>query len=157
MNNLPDEIVLKILGYLGLGQLIQCARVSKSLNNICKDRSLSYRSSMLVMKKLTVKVRKSIIDILIDRSEVKKLRMRSFYKVGSVIHGYLNVRTQKYCKDGKAALHLTIFKNNLYLQAGLPTSLLFQFLCQYWITSYKTRILGVDQCVLGQAVTITTY
>ena len=131
MENLPDEIVLKILGYLGLGQLIQCARVSKSLNNICKDRSLSYRSSMSVMKKLTVKVRKSIIDILIDRSEVKKLRMRSFYKVGSVIHGYLNVRTQKYCKHGKAALHLTILKNKLYLQAGLPTSLLFQFLCQH--------------------------
>ena len=131
MENLPDEIVLKILGYLGLGQLIQCARVSKSLNNICKDRSLSYRSSMLVMKKLTVKVRKSIIEILIDRSEVKKLRTRSFFKIGNVIHGYLNVRTQEYRKHGKAALHLTILKNNLYLQAGLPTSLLFQFLCQH--------------------------
>ena len=125
MENLPDEIVLKILGYLGLGQLIQCARVSKSLNNICKDRSLSYRSSMLVMKKLTVKVRKSIIDILIARSEVKKVRLRSFYKCA------VHVRTQEYRQHGKKALHLTIFKNKLYLQAGMPTSLLFQFLCQY--------------------------
>ena len=48
----PDEIVLKILGYLSFGQLIQCARVSKRWKNICEDRSLSYRSSMLVMKKL---------------------------------------------------------------------------------------------------------
>ena len=32
----PDEIVLKILGYLSLSQLIQCARVSKRLKNICK-------------------------------------------------------------------------------------------------------------------------
>ena len=48
----PDEIVLKILGYLNFGQLIQCARVSKRWKNICEDRSLSYRSSMLVMKKL---------------------------------------------------------------------------------------------------------
>ena len=48
----PDEIVLKILGYLSLSQLIQCARVSKRLNNICEDRSLNYRSSMLAMKNL---------------------------------------------------------------------------------------------------------
>ena len=48
----PDEIVLKILGYLSFGQLIQCTRVSKRWKNICEDRSLSYRSSMLVMKKL---------------------------------------------------------------------------------------------------------
>ena len=122
MENLPDEIVLKILGYLGLGQLIQCARVSKSLNNICKDRSLSYRSSMIVMKKLTVKVRKSIVDILIARPQVKKLRMRKFVR---------NYKFQEYREHGKNPLHLTIFKNKLYLQAGMPTSLLFQFLCQY--------------------------
>ena len=125
MENLPDEIVLKILDYLGLGQLIQCARVSKSLNNICKDRSLSYRSSMIVMKKLTVKVRKSIVAILIARPQVKKVRMRSFYKCA------VHVRTQEYSEHGKKPLHLTIFKNKLYLQAGMPTSLLFQFLCQH--------------------------
>ena len=48
----PDEIGLKILSYLGLSDLIQCARVSKRLNKICKDSSLSYRSSLLVMKYL---------------------------------------------------------------------------------------------------------
>ena len=40
---LPNEIVLKILGYLGLDDLTQCARVSKRFNTICKDKSLSYR------------------------------------------------------------------------------------------------------------------
>ena len=129
MENLPDEIVLKILGYLGLGQLIQCARVSKSLNNICKDRSLSYRSSMSVMKKLTVKVRKSIIDILIARPKVKKVKMRKI--TFNYFKCEVNVRTQEYREHGKKPLHLTIFKNKLYLQAGLPTSLLFQFLCQH--------------------------
>ena len=133
MENLPDEIVLKILGYLGLGQLIQCARVSKSLNNICKDRSLSYRSSMIVMKKLTVKVRKSIVDILIARPQVKKVKMRisKFIKTYKSYKYAVPVRTQEYHELRKKPLHLTIFKNNLYLQAGMPTSLLFQFLCQY--------------------------
>jgi hypothetical protein len=46
----PDEIVLKIFGYLGLGELIQCAKVSRRFNTICKDNSLGYRSSMLIMK-----------------------------------------------------------------------------------------------------------
>ena len=66
----PDEIMLKIFGYLSLGQLIQCARVSKRWNNICEDRSLSYRLSMLVMKKLnnlckdcTLSYRSSMLDM----------------------------------------------------------------------------------------------
>ena len=50
MENLPNEIVLQILGYLSLGELIQCARVSKRLSKICEDKSLSYRSNMQVMK-----------------------------------------------------------------------------------------------------------
>ena len=69
----PDEIVLKILGYLSLGELIQCTRVSKRLNTICNDNSLSYRKSMFVMKDIIVKDRKSIIDILIARPELKEV------------------------------------------------------------------------------------
>ena len=78
MENLPfpEEIVLKILSYLSLGELIQCARVSKRLNRICKDKSLSYRSSMLAMKALTVKERKSIIDYLIRRPEVREMTIQ---------------------------------------------------------------------------------
>ena len=71
----PDEIVLKIFGYLNLGQLIQCARVSKRFNNIIKDKSLKYTSSMLAMKDLTAKDRKVIIDILIVRPKVKKVKI----------------------------------------------------------------------------------
>ena len=71
--SLPDEIILKILGYLSLGELIQCARVSKRLSTICNDKSLSYTSNMLAMKDLTVKDRKSIIDILTARPEVREV------------------------------------------------------------------------------------
>ena len=76
----PDEIVLKILSYLSLGELIQCARVSKRLNRICEDKSLSYRSSMLAMKALTVKERKSIIDYLIRRPEVREMTISWIYR-----------------------------------------------------------------------------
>ena len=70
---LPNEIVLKILGYLGLGDLIQCAKASKRFNTICKDKSLSYRSSMLIVKGLSVKDQKFINDILIARPYMKKV------------------------------------------------------------------------------------
>ena len=72
---LPDEIVLKIFSYLNLGQLIQCARVSKRFNNIVKDKSLNYSSMMLAMKDLTAKDRKVIIDILLVRPKVKKVKI----------------------------------------------------------------------------------
>ena len=77
MENLPfpDEIVLKILNYLSLGELIQCARVSKRLNALCEDKSLSYRSNMLVMQGLTVKGRKSIIDALIANPELTEVNI----------------------------------------------------------------------------------
>ena len=70
---LPNEIVLNIFGYLGLGDLIQCAKASKRFNTICKDKSLSYRSSMLVVKGLSVKDQKFINDILIARPYMKKV------------------------------------------------------------------------------------
>ena len=120
----PDEIILKILGYLSLGQLIQCARASKKLNNICEDRSLNYRSSMLVMKKLnnickdrtlsfrssmlemqdlTVKDQKTIIDTLIARPKVTEVIMSS-------------KKTQQHLVHGKAPLHVMIFQNKLYFR-----------------------------------------
>ena len=70
---LPNEIVLNIFGYLDLGDLIKCAKVSKKFNTICKDKSLSYRSSMLVVKGLSVKDQKFINDILIARPYMKKV------------------------------------------------------------------------------------
>ena len=73
----PDEIVLKILRYLGLGELIQCAKVSRRFNTICKDKSLSYRSSLLIMKDLKVEDQKYFNSILIARPEVKKVVVHS--------------------------------------------------------------------------------
>ena len=76
---LPDEIVLKIFGYLGLGELIQCSKVSRRFNTICKDKSLGYRSSLLIMKDLEVEDQKCINAMLIARPEMKKVVIDSVY------------------------------------------------------------------------------
>ena len=73
----PDEIVLKILGYLGLGELIQCSKVSRRFNTICKDKSLSYRSSLLILKDLKMEDQIYFNNILIERPEVKKVVIHS--------------------------------------------------------------------------------
>ena len=44
---LPDEIILRIFGYLDLKDLDQCARVSKRVRQICLDDSLKYNEFLL--------------------------------------------------------------------------------------------------------------
>ena len=73
----PDEIVLKIFGYLGLGELIQCSKVSRRFNTICKDNSLGYKSSMSIMKDLGVEDQKYISSIFIARPELTKVEIHS--------------------------------------------------------------------------------
>ena len=117
----PDEVVLKILGYLDLGDLIKCARVSKRLNNICKDHSLSLRhirlryiSSMSVMKKLTVKDQKSILDLLMPMPGVPEVILRN--PSNSLETRKKRVRTEDPREPKKAALHYRIFRKKLVLQ-----------------------------------------
>ena len=81
---LPNEIILKILGYLGLGDLIQCAKVSKRFNIICKDKSLGYISSMLIMKDLTVDDQKFVNGFLIARPEFKEVAIHSISLEGKL-------------------------------------------------------------------------
>ena len=81
---LPNEIVLKILGYLGLGDLIQCAKASKRFNIICKDKSLGYISSMLIMKDLTVDDQKFVNGFLIARPKFKEVTIHSISLEGEL-------------------------------------------------------------------------
>ena len=119
MENFSDEVLLKILGYLGLGDLIRCTRVSKRLNNICKDDSLRhiwlrYISSMPVMKKLTVKDHNSILDILIDNPEVKEVTWRNPSNCSETRKK--RVRTENSREHKKEVLHYKFSENKLILQ-----------------------------------------
>ena len=138
----PDEIFLKILGYLSLGQLIQCAKVSKRLNNICEDRSLNYRSSMLVMKKLksickdrtkgklhalknaftnqkteSLSFRSSMLEIQDLTVKDQKTILDTLIARPEVTEVIMSSKkTQQHLVHGKAPLHIMIFQNKLYFR-----------------------------------------
>ena len=40
MEDIPDEIILKILGYVDVITVLQCAQVNKRINEICMDEAL---------------------------------------------------------------------------------------------------------------------
>ena len=58
MENLPfpDEIMLKILGYLNIFDLAKCAEVSKQLRNICEDKEFQYGELKKIFKNSTLKL-----------------------------------------------------------------------------------------------------
>ena len=59
MENLPfpDEIMLKILGYLNILDLAKCAQVSKQLMNICEDKEFQqYCELKKIFKNSTLKL-----------------------------------------------------------------------------------------------------
>ena len=59
MENLPfpDEIMLKILGYLNIFDLAKCAQVSKQLMNICEDKEFQqYHELKKMFKNSTLKL-----------------------------------------------------------------------------------------------------
>ena len=61
---LPDEILLKILGYLNLGDLIECSKVSKRLKGVCMDKTLSYHTYHSAIVHLSLQDEKTIINVL---------------------------------------------------------------------------------------------
>ena len=125
---LPDEIVLKIFGYLGLGELIQCSKVSRRFSTICKDKSLGYRSSSLIMKDLEVEDQKCINAMLIARPEMTKVVIDSIYwseeDNGKILSGamakrkFLGPKRKRLEKKGKIlkALGASVCVNNFRYQ-----------------------------------------
>ena len=67
---LPDEILLKILGYLNLGDLIECSKVSKRLKEVCLDKTLSYHTYHSAIIHLSLQDEKIIINVLKDSPNI---------------------------------------------------------------------------------------
>ena len=61
LNDLPDEIILKICTYLSTKDLIRCGQVSNRFRNICQDVTLWYQIN-LCGKKVPGKFIHKILD-----------------------------------------------------------------------------------------------
>ena len=61
---MPDEILLKILGYLNLGDLISCSKVSKRVKGVCLDKTLSYHTYHSAISYLCLQDEKIIMNVL---------------------------------------------------------------------------------------------
>ena len=72
MENLPmpDEILLKILRYLNLGDLISCSKVSKRLKGICLDETLIYHTYHSAISFLRLQDEKIIMNVLKDKPSI---------------------------------------------------------------------------------------
>ena len=128
----PVEIVLKIFGYLGLGELIQCSKVSRRFNTICKDNSLGYRSSILIMEDLGVEDQKYINDVLIARPELTKVEIYSVSweegdetKLSGAMAKRKFLGPKRYCMEKKKevlkALGASVRVENLKIQTSRNT------------------------------------
>ena len=76
----PNEIVIKIYGYLKTIDLLNCAQVSKRMRSLCFYQSLDYRwkISMAILYKKSVPVSTRPILPLLLHTCVKKLKVHLF-------------------------------------------------------------------------------
>ena len=74
MENLPDEIILKILSYLSVFDLSKCAQVCKGLNKICEDKKFQqYRELKKLFKNSNLKLtRNHLIMVNITDEQATK-------------------------------------------------------------------------------------
>ena len=63
LDNIPNEIVLKILSNLDILDLLQCAQVSKRINLICTDETLYHKIDFSRRKKIPTR----IIELVLRR------------------------------------------------------------------------------------------
>ena len=67
---MPDEILIKILGYLNLGDLIECSQVSKRLKEVCLDKTLSYHTYHSAVSDLCLQDQKIIMNVVKDKPSI---------------------------------------------------------------------------------------
>ena len=72
---LPDEILLKILGYLKLVDLNDCAKVSKRFKAICMDRTLNYHLFLTAKSDLSLKDQKLVLNVLSRKADIASMRL----------------------------------------------------------------------------------
>ena len=76
--DLPDEIILKVINYLQIYDLLRCGRVSKRIRKISDDESLRKQAKGLVAENTELK--RSLAEALNDNQQLKA-RLAKYEKV----------------------------------------------------------------------------
>ena len=76
--DLPDEIILKVINYLQIYDLLRCGRVSKRIRKISDDESLRKQANGLVAENTELK--RSLAEALNDNQQLKE-RLAKYEKV----------------------------------------------------------------------------
>ena len=76
--DLPDEIILKVINYLQIYDLLRCGRVSKRIRKISDDESLRKQAKGLVAENTELK--RSLAEALNDNQQLKE-RLAKYEKV----------------------------------------------------------------------------
>ena len=107
MENLPmpDEILLKILRYLNLGDLISCSKVSKRLKGICMDETLSYHTYHSAISYLRLQDEEIIMNVLKDKPSILETEVE------------VSTKTSK-------QRQIIFFKNSKFLKSPIKQGLL---------------------------------
>ena len=90
---LPNEIVIKIYGYLNILDLSECAQVSKRMRSLCFHHSLGYirKFSMVILYKRTgIRNVKELIKLgAYEQAKInyKKIRARKL-RLGLILHAH---------------------------------------------------------------------
>ena len=78
IQDLPDEIILKVINYLQIYDLLRCGRVSKRIRKISHDESLRKKAYGLVAENTELK--RILVEALHDNKQLKE-RLAKYEKV----------------------------------------------------------------------------
>ena len=112
---LPNEIVIKIYGYLNILDLAECAQVSKRMRSLCFHQSLGYigKFSMVILYKRTriINVKELIKLGAYEQAKInyEKIRARKL-RLGLILHAYQcrKVHYHKVSKDTSKCSELSV-------------------------------------------------
>ena len=131
MENLPfpDEIILKILGYLNIFDLAKCAQVSKQMINICEDKEFQqYCELKKIFKNSTLKLAgNDLILVGVSHQDAVKAIKEALKQNGNKIEFIMERKGQ--FDNGSRLFSVELYEvNSFFLIENLKINRTFQLL-----------------------------